>query len=74
MSMTVLYRDQTSWLGKEKNIYWLRHTCTIEDDTYIRRGLACSFDKFKSADVPCSYCKSICPKPLQGLYNMLVYL
>ena len=76
MSMTVLYRDQSWWLGKDENnyYYWLQHECDVERHVTIRRGLNASFDQFKRAESPCSFCKSICPEPLQGLYNMLVYL
>lgn len=71
--MTVLYRDRSWWLGKDKNVYWLRHTCATGENT-VRRGLACTYRQFKSAETPCSFCKSVCPKSLQGLHNMLVYL
>lgn len=72
--MKVLYRDRSWWLGKDKTNYWLHHTCATERDVMVRRGVACNYQEFKPTSVPCSFCKSVCPEPLQGLYNMLVYL
>ena len=72
----VLYEDETWRLCQRHNTYLLLHNCDPgEHPAYdVRRGRNSSFTKFKNADFPCSYCKSVCPESLQGLYNMLVYL
>ena len=49
--------------------YWLFHQC---DDG--RTGEWWVERYFSIISEPCGFCGSVCPKGLQGLYNMLEYL
>ena len=46
--------------------YWLTHQCDTGHGVCTRY--------FSIIDDPCVYCGSRCPVPLQGMYNMMVYL
>ena len=59
-----LVEDTTRMKGNIE--YWLIHRCPKEPVNVQR------YDDI--IHKPCLFCDATCPKPLEGLYNMMVYL
>ncbi len=73
MPINVVLKDRDWALNHDpkyiaKNMaYWLSHDCKGGGPRFIQRS-------FTIINDPCGWCGSVCPIPLQGMYNMMMYL